>query len=135
MKKGIVIAAVVLVSLVLAGCPGMLPEPVSIEERIQMFNDDLNNPGVNMQKHFHPTETASYAQIADPDFWAASPLASVNDPVITIVSVDGTTVTAGFSNYIPVAWTIVLEMTTYGSDYVIRTLDLNDGAFKILRLP
>ena len=77
MKKGVIIAAVVLVSLMLAGCPG-LPEPVSIEERINLFEKDLND-GKDLQGHFHP-ELLDYENIADEEVFKSGPLSTTNAP-------------------------------------------------------
>ena len=66
--------------IMITGCPPV-EEPVSIEERISMFEDDLNGDDrSDLYTHFHP-DTESYDQIKDETFFEETPLATVYKPI------------------------------------------------------
>ncbi len=62
------VCIVALSILLFAGCSN----PVSINERIDSFIEDLNTDRSHVYKNLDKDNTAQYAQAADPIFWLAS---------------------------------------------------------------
>jgi hypothetical protein len=81
--------------------------PVSIEQRIQFFIDDLNSDRSNAITNFHPTETFDYGTIAtnssfwDIDFPTGTPAYSIDsiddtNPQNVLVTISGPTTVPAF---------------------------------------
>jgi hypothetical protein len=62
--------AVLATVLVLAGCPLEEEAKVSVAQRIDQFETDINNGGAAAGQNFHPT-TAGRASAQTADFWQA----------------------------------------------------------------
>lgn len=122
------VLAVLTVAL-LASCEQLLnmllsSSGVTIAERIQQFEADLNAADrSNIQKNFHPS-MANYYQLSDPAVLEDGPLSSVNKTFnIGTPDIDGTYVTATFSHKYA-SGTIDLTMALDGDDYKIKRLDV-----------
>lgn len=72
-RQFILLAVMVGVALILAGCPDDKDESVSIDERITSFMDDVNAGRYSrLQRHIHP-DAEQYAQSAAASTWSPSP--------------------------------------------------------------
>lgn len=130
LRKTVVLATIVIVALLtLYGC-GLFG--VSIEQRIQDFESDLNDANRDdMYLNFHPTKTADYGPITGDGtvFDTAFPPADRNysiiisdqsstDNVIGIIDADG----GGFGGPLE----IYFKMAQDGLDWMIEELRLED---------
>ena len=86
MKRNVVALTLTAVGLlsVLAGCDWILNPPLTDAKRAEAFiasaNENPQDP-LELQAHFHPTETAEYAgMVSIGDYWAVSPFAEDRQP-------------------------------------------------------
>lgn len=151
MKKSeihaILILLVFIVFIALGSCdiPG---GPVTIEERINMFEAEINKQDRSqVYTHFHPTATVQYDDIKDPEYFDAGPLPYDYEPFfITPVGEpkdEGSglmSVTADFRNdngEYPGSATFVMQTGGDNDDWYIKTFTLDiseEDLFEIKRL-
>jgi hypothetical protein len=126
--RGIAVLAVLTTVLVLAGCPIEEEAKVSVAQRIDQFETDINNGGAAAGQNFHPTtEGRSGAQVAS--FWQAYfPTGGGRSYTIGAPTASGNNVfTASLSGGLySGSDTLTFEMLEDGEDvWMIRSLELN----------
>ncbi|MBN1697512.1 MAG: hypothetical protein JW881_08370 [Spirochaetales bacterium] len=129
-------------ALLMAGLASCDLFPVSIEQRISMFEDDLNTSGRgDIYLHFHPQETAMYDQIKNPAFFEGSPLDYDNEPFTITISSGPTSIGGGqeqltgtFSHqYDSFSLLLIMMQANDSDDWLIKEFDLDGGTFEIKR--
>ncbi len=118
-----IFACVVLLSMILIGC--QVEEPISKEDRMDQFEDDLNQDvdRNDIYKNLHP-------DIRDPwndsELWDVSPLGYSKAPFsFGSLSYGSDTVTGTISNNVVTNWPLVVEMAKDGDDWYITKVTIN----------
>ena len=120
-----IFACVVLLSMILIGC--QVEEPISKEERMDQFEDDLNQDDDrnDIYKNLHP-------DIRDPwnhsELWDASPL-SYSNRLFSFgsLSYESDTVTGTISYSGAANAPLIVEMAKDGDDWYITKVTINSA--------
>ena len=105
-------------------------DPVTITERIDAFEADLNSSDRSgLYLHFHPTETDNYNQLKDAAVINAGPLSSDNGTfhIVTGAAVPGSggrQVVEGTLTHDYAQFAVQFIMLQYGEDWQIEELKL-----------
>jgi hypothetical protein len=118
----LLLLALLLLVVFLEGCDLL---PLSIEDRIASFENDINNDRDNAYLNFDPATTDWYVGIQDPDFWNAPFDAAKRPYTITVVdssnelSVDCTISGTGGYTFGP---QIIFKMIQVGNSWYIEEI-------------
>ncbi len=125
-KKKILLAiftCIVLLSMIFIGC--QVEEPISKEDRMDQFEDDLNQDvdRGDIYKNLHPDIRDPWK---DPGLWDPSPLRYLYAPFsFGSLSYGSDTVTGTITYTVATNWPLVVEMAKDGDDWYITKVTIN----------